>query len=293
MNSDTRFMDPSFGDGKFFPPPMWPKPGFSITGREGNWIRKHIKNPERTIKADISSKWEWMDVESYNVIGQITGRDTSTVSIVCAHYDCWWNQGVIDEGTETALVLGIAEYMTRKMKKGASKPLHTVKFICFSGEEQGMRGSKDYVKKYVIDGNEKKENIKYVINPGNFGHIDRCCIPFRIDTSNEDLTKKITKIANEMAKKYNYNIPIDYGEELGAEDSKMFQNLTEDDGGAIQFSRWPYKGYHRDGEDPITGKKHTQGDILDILDTEVVKKECEIVGAITTYLTTDWDPAYR
>ena len=108
-------------------------------------------------------------MESCNVIGQINGTNSSDkVNIVCAHYDCWWNQGAIDEALETALVLGIAGYM----KENNITPIYDTKFIAFAGEELGFRGAKDYLLKHY-----GKEKVVNIINPGNFGHNDKTSEP--------------------------------------------------------------------------------------------------------------------
>ena len=274
---DTYFMDPSFGDGKKIPPPMWPKPGFSITGEDGNRIREHLRK-NCTLKADIRSKWENKDVESYNVIGQIKGKDENIISIICAHYDCWWNQGTIDEAAETALVLGIAKHMKDLEKNEDRKPKHTVKFIAFAGEEWGMRGSKDYVKKHLINGDEE---VKYVINPGNFGHVDRYkdgkFILFTVHSNNDQLGKKVINIIKGVADKLKYADELKYDspindelEDVSGEDSEMFKKMAD----VLQFSRCPFKGYHRDGNN------HIKGDTIDKLDRDIFKKECEMVWAV-------------
>jgi len=46
------------------------------------------------------------------------------------------------------------------------------------------------------------------------------------------------------------------------------------EGGVIQFSRWPFKGYHREGSN------HTEGDVITNLDKDLFPIECEMVWAV-------------
>jgi hypothetical protein len=117
---------------------LWcfPKAVFSINESDGDWIKGYLNDPNYEVRADIKSKWEWQDVNSYNVIGEIPGEDTSKYSIVCAHYDTWWTQGAVDEDNSVAAVLATAKLL----KESEVVPDHTVKFIAFGGEEHYMRG---------------------------------------------------------------------------------------------------------------------------------------------------------
>ena len=239
--------------------PEYPCPGYSINGSIGEKIEEILQDGGE-VKVDIYSKWHYENVKSYNIIGELKGRDPgNVVDIVCAHYDCWWNQGTIDEAAETALVLGIAKYMKKLEEEKGIKPEHTVKFIAFAGEEMGFRGTLDYIKKHVQSGEEK---VRYVINPGNFGHNDSKDLKednpdrnFKIGSDREFLRRIGLNIADALR----YNESFDWNaigtSEIGAEDSQAFYALRKADG-VVQFGRWPFKGYHRDGDN------HNKGDVL-------------------------------
>ena len=172
----------------------YPRPGYSINGSIGKIIEENLSEGH-DVRADIYSKWHYDRVKSYNVIGELRGRDPSNVvDIVCAHYDCWWNQGTVDEAAETALVLGIAKYMKELEEEKGIKPEHTVKFIAFDGEEMGFRGTLDYIKKYVKSG---KEVVRYVVNPGNFGHNDSTCAD--LDKKDRDFNICVNKDCGYLA----------------------------------------------------------------------------------------------
>ena len=263
--NETYFMSPSRYDYRG-PLAEYPKPGFSISGKDGRWLEEKLNDENYTVTATFKSVWKYDDVESYNVIGKLEGRSPSKVDIICAHYDCWWNQGAIDEAAETALVLGIAKYMKKLEEEKGIKPEHTVKFIAFAGEEFGYRGSKDYIVKYIYNGNEK---VRYVVNPGNFGHIDSIYLP----KGERDFTFCVDKtwvgnIASRVAHSLEYenwiknlvdNESRAWGTraktEMEAEDGKAFHAVGASEH-TIIFGRGTFKGYHRDGDN------HNKGDVL-------------------------------
>ncbi|MCD6542471.1 MAG: right-handed parallel beta-helix repeat-containing protein [Thermoplasmata archaeon] len=260
---NTYFMGPSTS--KILP--QFLKPGYSITGSKWERIEENLSKESCNVTVDIYSKWHYDNVVSHNIIGKLEGRDPSNVvDIICAHYDCWWNQGTIDEAAETALVLGIAKYMKKLEEEKGIKPEHTVKFIAFAGEEYGFRGSIDYIKKYVKSGEEK---VRYVINPGNFGHTDSKYL----DSDNRNFNvcvnfgaRYIASIAINIAKALEYEKQMKLlcgddawticeSRDVSGEDAEPF-HLMGYRKGAVIFSRNPFKGYHRDGAN------HTQGDVL-------------------------------
>ena len=81
-----------------------------------------------------------------NTIGEIRGTDKpDEVVVVGAHLDSWdLGQGATDNGTGSIVVLETA----RVLVKTGLKPRRTIRFILFTGEEQGLLGSKAYVEKH-------------------------------------------------------------------------------------------------------------------------------------------------
>ncbi|KYK26859.1 hypothetical protein AYK20_08560 [Thermoplasmatales archaeon SG8-52-1] len=271
--------------------------GFYVNGSVGSWIREYVHNWYHVV-VKYGTCWKNEDVISYNVIGQINGTDTSKVNIVCAHYDAMPGQGTIDEGGETALVLGIAKYI--KDHELESDLKHTVKFIAFGAEEVGIRGAKDYIVKHVI---KEKENVSYVINPGNFGSYERngtyngkeVIMPFEMASDMPWLSQMAKDIANALdytqqtTETGDYPIDVTTWPKLRAEDSMVFgeQCMEYYSEGCIQFGRAPSEGRHRDGED------HTTGDTFDTLDQDTFNIECEVVASVALHLLLNLDYQYE
>ena len=82
-------------------------------------------------------------IRQENVIGEIQGRERSDeVVILAAHLDSWeLGTGALDNGCNAALVIAAA----RAIEKAHLQPRSTLRFILFTGEEQGMVGSHAYV----------------------------------------------------------------------------------------------------------------------------------------------------
>jgi len=88
-------------------------------------------------------------VEQENVVGEIRGYEKpDEVVILGAHLDSWeLGTGALDNGCNAALVIEAA----RAIKATGLLPKRTIRFILFSGEEQGTIGSYAYVKTHAAE----------------------------------------------------------------------------------------------------------------------------------------------
>jgi carboxypeptidase Q len=83
-------------------------------------------------------------VEVYNTVAEIRGSEKpDEVVIIGAHLDSWdLGTGATDNGTGSIAVLEAA----RALQKLGVQPKRTIRFVLFTGEEQGLNGSREYVK---------------------------------------------------------------------------------------------------------------------------------------------------
>jgi carboxypeptidase Q len=83
-------------------------------------------------------------IEQENVVGEIRGYEKpDEVVILGAHLDSWeLGTGALDNGCNAALVIEAA----RAIKATGLLPRRTIRFVLFSGEEQGTIGSFEYVR---------------------------------------------------------------------------------------------------------------------------------------------------
>ncbi|MBL8991332.1 MAG: M20/M25/M40 family metallo-hydrolase [Phycisphaerae bacterium] len=85
----------------------------------------------------------------YNTIAEIRGTEKpDEVVIISAHMDSWdgpGSQGTTDNGTGTSVTLEAA----RLLIAAGAKPKRTIRFIHWTGEEQGLLGARAYVEKHA------------------------------------------------------------------------------------------------------------------------------------------------
>jgi carboxypeptidase Q len=95
------------------------------------------------IKLDIQNTFSAGPVPSHNIVGEIRGsQNPEQIVIVSAHLDSWdLATGAIDDGFGVAAVLGAAHSII----SSGVKPKRTIRFVLFTGEEQGLLGSKAYL----------------------------------------------------------------------------------------------------------------------------------------------------
>jgi Zn-dependent M28 family amino/carboxypeptidase len=95
---------------------------------------------EVSIEGSLSGK----PVQVYNTVAEIRGTEKpDEVVIIGAHLDSWdLGTGATDNGTGSMAVLAAA----RALQKVGVKPKRTIRFVLFTGEEQGLNGSRGYVR---------------------------------------------------------------------------------------------------------------------------------------------------
>lgn len=123
-----------------------------------------------------------------NLILTKTGtKYPNTYVIVCGHYDSIAGPGVNDNGSGISVILE----MTRILKDVPTE--YSIKFINFSGEEQGLRGSQNYVNT-VVNSTNPKMNIKLVFNIDQVGGVAGAVnntITCERDTNNSPSTNNV------------------------------------------------------------------------------------------------------
>lgn len=106
-------------------------------------------SPRTRIEIDVSNKFIPGPLSIYNTVGEIRGSEKpDEVVVIGAHLDSWdLGQGTLDNGTGVAVVLETA----RQLAKSPNPPKRTIRFILFTGEEQGLLGSAAYVKEHKAE----------------------------------------------------------------------------------------------------------------------------------------------
>lgn len=121
-----------------------------------NTILRLVKSGT-TVKADVEvkTKFHTKDLQGYNVIAEIKGTDPllkDEVVMIGAHLDSWQSgTGATDNASGSAVMI---EAM-RIIKAVGIAPKRTIRIGLWSAEEEGLLGSRGYVKNTFMDANNK------------------------------------------------------------------------------------------------------------------------------------------
>jgi hypothetical protein len=105
------------------------------------------KDAKTRAEVEITNKFVPGPVAVYNTVGEIKGSEKPDEFVVVgAHLDSWdLGTGTTDNGTGSSVVLETA----RLLAKCGVKPKRTIRFVLFTGEEEGLHGSREYVKAHA------------------------------------------------------------------------------------------------------------------------------------------------
>jgi carboxypeptidase Q len=117
-----------------------------LTTESYGLIWRLLKRGPVEIEVDLKNSFSTGPVEVYNTVAEIPGADKpGEVVIIGGHIDSWdLGTGATDNGTGIMAVLEAA----RALKAVGAKPRRTIRFVLFSGEEEGLHGSRAYVKSH-------------------------------------------------------------------------------------------------------------------------------------------------
>ncbi len=123
-------------------------PVVTVTVRRSDYdaINSRVSDGEEVVvEFDLKHEFTAGPIPLYNTIGEIPGTELpDEVVIISAHLDSWdgpGSQGTVDNGTGSSVTIEAARILTA----AKVKPKRTIRFILWSGEEQGLLGSRAYV----------------------------------------------------------------------------------------------------------------------------------------------------
>ena len=125
-------------------------PVVSMTAEDQGQLERYVDaGLKPRARFNIQNTFTNGPVESANVVGEIRGRENpEQVLVVGAHLDSWdLSEGSTDNGTGSASVLAAADSIVRS----GMKPRRTIRFVLFTGEEQGLDGSFAYIKQHKAE----------------------------------------------------------------------------------------------------------------------------------------------
>ena len=106
-------------------------------------VRLLTRKEPVTLELSLGGTFSATPVQAYNVVGELRGREKpEEVVIVGGHLDSWdLGTGATDNATGSAVALEVL----RAFQATGLKPRRTLRVILWSGEEQGLLGSRAYV----------------------------------------------------------------------------------------------------------------------------------------------------
>lgn len=103
------------------------------------------------VDMEVKTKFQTKDTKGYNVIGEIPGKDLKDeIVMLGAHLDSWHGStGATDNASGSSVMMEVM----RILKTIGANPRRTIRIALWSGEEQGLHGSRNYVKNNFADRN--------------------------------------------------------------------------------------------------------------------------------------------
>jgi hypothetical protein len=132
-------------------------PSIVLAGEHYNMIARMLRRgiPVK-LRVNVQSHFVTNDPNSYNVIAELPGTDPqlkSEVVMIGAHLDSWHTGTGASDNADGAAVMLEA---TRILKTLGLQPKRTIRVALWGGEEEGLLGSKAYVKQH-LEGDANKD----------------------------------------------------------------------------------------------------------------------------------------
>jgi hypothetical protein len=104
------------------------------------------------VEVEITNKFIPGPIVVNNTVGEVRGSEKpDEIIVVGAHLDSWeLASGTTDNGTGSCVVLETARVVA-KMAAAGQRPKRTIRFCLFTGEEQGLHGSRQYVERHKAE----------------------------------------------------------------------------------------------------------------------------------------------
>ncbi len=131
-------------------------------------LRLAKSGTEVNMETEVKTKFQTKDLQGYNVIAEIPGTDPllkDEVVMIGAHLDSWQaGTGATDNAAGSSVMM---EAM-RILKTIGVNPKRTIRIGLWSAEEQGLLGSRGYVKKTFMDPTTNTPNAAHEKFAGYF-----------------------------------------------------------------------------------------------------------------------------
>ncbi len=129
-------------------------------------VRLSENNVPVEVEAEVRTRYNTQDLQGYNVLAEIPGTDRNLkaeVVMLGAHLDSWHGAtGATDNAAGTIVMMEAV----RILKATGLQPKRTIRIALWGGEEQGLHGSRNYVKNHITNA-KSPETISAYYNIDN------------------------------------------------------------------------------------------------------------------------------
>lgn len=110
------------------------------------------------LEVEVKTSFSTKDIKGYNVVAELKGSDKSLkeeVVMLGGHLDSWHaSLGATDNAAGCAVMMEVI----RILKASGFKPRRTIRICLWGGEEQGLHGSRNYVRNNLTDTATRRYN---------------------------------------------------------------------------------------------------------------------------------------
>lgn len=129
-------------------------------GLEYKGVHYNVGPTPDDVVVNLYNQQEYVTTPLWNVIGVINGTIPDEVIIVGNHRDAWVAGGAGDPNSGSAVINEAIRSFGEALRQGW-KPLRTIVFASWDGEEYGLVGSTEWVEEYLpwLD----DANVAYIV----------------------------------------------------------------------------------------------------------------------------------
>jgi carboxypeptidase Q len=103
-----------------------------------------------TLSMDLKISYSNRDGMEHNILAEVPGTDLADeVVMFGAHFDSWHSaSGATDNGAGSAVMMEVARILLNTIRESGIQPRRTLRLALWTGEEQGLFGSRAYVRQH-------------------------------------------------------------------------------------------------------------------------------------------------
>ena len=235
-------------------------PVASIAAEDREQLERYLGHgmPVR-LRINVQNRATDGPVDTANVVGEIRGTENpEQIVVVGGHLDSWdLASGTTDNGCGVSTTLGAAEAVV----KSGYRPRRTLRFVLFTGEEQGLLGSIAYTKEHD---KEMKNHVAAVVLDSGQGPVTTIQLGGR-----KDLIPAAQKFAASLQA---------FGE-LGVDDTTEFGTDT----GPFIIAGLPGINLDQDSPD-YKYTHHSAVDTFDKVKADVLDRNAAVMALISFWI---------